>query len=37
MSTFPNVEIYGLIMKLLDIESFSTRNNGTAGFWDIYF
>lgn len=37
MSTFPNVEIYGLIMKLLAIENFSAHNNGTAGFWDIYF
>lgn len=37
INTFTNVEIYGLIMKLLDIENFSARNNGTPGFWDIYF
>jgi hypothetical protein len=37
MDTFANVEIYGLIMKLLGTEQMSARTNGTAGFWDIYF
>jgi hypothetical protein len=37
MNTFPNVEVYALIMKLLGIENFAASNNGTAGFWDIYF
>lgn len=37
MDTFSNVEIYGLIMKLLDIEEFSASNNGTVCFWCKYF
>ncbi|KAF5360944.1 hypothetical protein D9756_004874 [Leucocoprinus leucothites] len=36
MNTFPNVEVYGLVMKLLGIENFSAKTNGTAGFWDVY-
>lgn len=37
MEGFENVQVYGLIMKLLGIETWSARNNGTAGFWDKYF
>lgn len=37
MNTFKNVEIYNLVMKLLDIESFRAPTNGTNGFWDKYF
>ncbi|KAE9408893.1 Phosphodiest-domain-containing protein [Gymnopus androsaceus JB14] len=37
MDTFPNVEIYGLVAKLLGMEESSSPNNGTAGFWDKYF
>jgi hypothetical protein len=36
MSTFPNVEIYNLVIKLLGVSSFAARNNGTVGFWDQY-
>lgn len=34
---FQNVQIYGLVMKLLGIEEWSARNNATIGFWDRYF
>ncbi|GJJ13180.1 hypothetical protein Clacol_007431 [Clathrus columnatus] len=34
---FQNVELYGLICKLLGIESFAADTNGTKGFWDKYF
>ena len=37
IDTFQNVEIYNLIMKLLDIENSSAPTNGTKGFWDKYF
>ncbi|KXN88101.1 hypothetical protein AN958_07560 [Leucoagaricus sp. SymC.cos] len=37
MDAFSNVEVYGLVMKLLGIENFSANNNSTVGFWDIYF
>jgi len=33
---FENVEIYGLICRLLGIEKFMAPNNGTVGFWDRY-
>ena len=36
MSTFPNVEIYNLVIKLLGINSYAAENNGTVGFWDQY-
>ncbi|KAF8903106.1 Phosphodiest-domain-containing protein [Gymnopilus junonius] len=36
MKTFKNVEIYNLVMKLLDISVYSSQNNGTVGFWDQY-
>ena len=36
MSTFRNVEIYNLVIKLLGIKSYAARNNGTIGFWDKY-
>lgn len=32
MKGFKNVEIYGLVAKLLGLKS--APNNGTAGFWD---
>ncbi len=34
---FENVEIYGLVTKLLGIEHLAASNNGTKGFWDKYF
>ena len=37
MDTFENVEIYNLMMKLLGIEKYAAKTNGTAGFWDKYF
>jgi hypothetical protein len=37
MDGFRNVEIYGLVMKLLGISNYSASNNGTKGFWDRYF
>ncbi|KAL4250585.1 Phosphodiest-domain-containing protein [Abortiporus biennis] len=37
MSTFQNVEVYNLMMKLVGIEDHASSNNGTKGFWDIYF
>ncbi|KIJ64399.1 hypothetical protein HYDPIDRAFT_28347 [Hydnomerulius pinastri MD-312] len=36
MPGFPNVEIYNLIMRLLDIEEWGVATNGTRGFWDAY-
>lgn len=37
MDTFENVEIYNLMIKLLGIEKYGAKTNGTAGFWDKYF
>ena len=37
METFENVQIYGLMMKLLGIEDRAAPTNGTRGFWDKYF
>lgn len=37
MDSFPNVEIYGLVAKLLGTEEHASANNGTKGFWDKYF
>ncbi|KAJ4482357.1 alkaline-phosphatase-like protein [Lentinula aciculospora] len=37
MDSFPNVEIYGLVAKLLGMENHASHNNGTKGFWDKYF
>ncbi|KAG7088112.1 hypothetical protein E1B28_012137 [Marasmius oreades] len=37
MDRFRNVEIYGLVMKLLGIEELAAKTNGTNGFWDKYF
>lgn len=36
---FENVQIYGLVMKLLGIEQWWAvgGNNATKGFWDRYF
>lgn len=33
---FANVELYNLIMRLLNIEAWAAPNNGTTGFWDKY-
>ena len=34
---FENIEIYNLVMRLLDIpEDLCAPNNGTVGFWDRY-
>ncbi|KAI0916843.1 hypothetical protein AcW2_007127 [Taiwanofungus camphoratus] len=37
MDTFENVNIYNLMMKLLDIEGYAAATNGSKGFWDKYF
>lgn len=37
MDGFQNVEIYGLVMRLLGITDSCAKHNGTAGFWDKYF
>ena len=37
MNGFENVQIYGLVTKLLGIEDYAAPNNGTKGFWDRYF
>ena len=34
---FQNVQVYGLVMKLLGIERWSASNNGTKAFWDKYY
>ncbi|KAF8532093.1 Phosphodiest-domain-containing protein [Gautieria morchelliformis] len=36
MRGFQNVELYGLVTKLLDIEAYAAKTNGTSGFWDQY-
>lgn len=36
MDGFENVQVYGLVMKLLGLEHWSANNNGTKGFWDKY-
>jgi len=36
METFPNVEIYNLVIRLLGIGANAANNNGTVGFWDQY-
>lgn len=36
MNGFENVEVYGLVMKLLGLEDWSARNNATRNFWDKY-
>jgi hypothetical protein len=34
---FQNVEIYNLVMRLLDIDAaHAAKTNGTTGFWDAY-
>ncbi|KAA1469665.1 Phosphodiest-domain-containing protein [Dentipellis sp. KUC8613] len=37
MDGFQNVEVYGLVMKLLGIQRWAAHTNGTSGFWDKYF
>lgn len=37
MDGFENVQLYGLVMKLLGIEEHAASTNGTKGFWDRYF
>ena len=36
MSPFPNVEVYNLVIKLLEVNLYAASNNGTEGFWDRY-
>ncbi|KAF9220905.1 Phosphodiest-domain-containing protein [Gyrodon lividus] len=36
MPGFANVEVYNLVMRLLDIEEWAVPTNGTIGFWDAY-
>ena len=31
---FRNLEVYGLVAKLLGFERWAAPNNGTRGFWD---
>jgi hypothetical protein len=33
---FPNVELNGLVLKILGLQDSAPRNNGTVGFWDKY-
>lgn len=35
ISPFGNVEVYNLLTKLLGIEEWAAKNNGTNGFWDM--
>ena len=37
MRGFQNVELYGLVVKLLNIQGYAAMTNGTRGFWDRYF
>jgi hypothetical protein len=38
MDGFQNVEIYNLVLKLLGVDNaFFAQNNGTRGFWDLFF
>ena len=37
MEGFENVQIYGLVMRLLGLEQQAAPTNGTKGFWDNYF
>lgn len=37
MESFPNVNIYDLVIKLLGAEAHAASTNGTVGFWDKYF
>ncbi|KAH7320549.1 alkaline-phosphatase-like protein [Rhizoctonia solani] len=34
---FQNVEVYGLVMRLLGIRAQAAQTNGTDGFWDEWF
>ncbi|KAF8594615.1 Phosphodiest-domain-containing protein [Ceratobasidium sp. AG-I] len=34
---FQNVEIYGLVVRLLGIRQWTAQTNGTDGFWDAWF
>lgn len=36
IDTFINVELYGLVMKMLDLEEHAASTNATWGFWDNY-
>lgn len=36
IETFNNIELYGLIVNLLDLHKFAAPHNGTTGFWDQY-
>lgn len=33
---FPNVELNGLVLKILGLQDSAPGNNGTVGFWDKY-
>ncbi|KAF9646033.1 Phosphodiest-domain-containing protein [Thelephora ganbajun] len=38
IDAFQNVEVYNLVMKLLDVpKNLWAKTNGTVGFWDRYF
>lgn len=34
---FRNVEVYGLVVRLLGIRQWAAQTNGTDGFWDAWF
>lgn len=34
---FQNVEVYGLVVRLLGIRQWAAQTNGTDGFWDAWF
>ena len=33
---FPNIELNGLVLKILGLQDLAPGNNGTVGFWDKY-
>ncbi len=33
---FPNIELNGLVLKILGLQGSAPRNNGTVDFWDKY-
>ncbi|KAG9078365.1 hypothetical protein FS749_009601 [Ceratobasidium sp. UAMH 11750] len=37
IDNFENVQVYGLVMRLLGIQQWAAQTNGTQGFWDTWF
>jgi hypothetical protein len=34
---FENVEVYGLVMRMLGVRAWIAQTNGTEEFWDAWF